>query len=253
MGHCHRKVIATLLALLFANSLAQSVPFQTIEEGHHSGISRPLTDVYRTPQEFEIFWKKHQSDRFPPAPAPDINFASQMAVAVFMGTQNTGGYRVEITSVDNVDGELVVNFMTSSPPRGAVTTQALTQPYHIISLDASDENVDFLKSRKPLPLPTFPRFILILEDDADQDGIASEIGLLPAVTNVQVLSSLGIIFVDFDSDEISREEARGLLEDIDGVEEIEEEPSSLPSSKAEVASQYVGLMLRGFIAAHNFI
>ena len=77
---------------------------------------------------------------------------------------------------------------------------------------------------EPTPPRPFPTFILLLGEDADKDGIASYIETLPAVENVQVLSAVSMIFVNFDSNEIGREEARMLLEGINGVEEVEEDP-----------------------------
>ncbi len=121
---------------------------------------------------------------------------------------------------------MAVNSVRTSPAPWVSTKAALTQPYHTISLEASDDRVVFVTREEPTPPRPFPTFILILEEGADMEGIVSYIELLPAVTNVNVLSTSGIVIVDFDPDEISREEARMLLEDVDGVEDIEEESSS---------------------------
>ena len=220
--------IAILLIALVSLSRAASVPFETVERGQHSAIGYSVERVFRTLRDFETFWTKHTSNRYPPPPAPDVDFASQMVVAVFAGVKPGGGYGIEVASVEETvdDGgkELVVNSVTTSPPSWGMTSQALTQPYHIISLEASDDGVAFVTREEPTPPRPFPTFILLLGEDADKDGIASYIETLPAVENVQVLSAVSMIFVNFDSNEIGREEARMLLEGINGVEEVEEDP-----------------------------
>lgn len=67
-------------------------------------------------------------------------FRTNAVAAAFLGTRNTGGYSVEITR--QADGRL--SFSEKAPPKGAITTEALTQPYQIISVPVSDdESVQF--------------------------------------------------------------------------------------------------------------
>lgn len=218
-------LLSFLCAIISLNFVsAMSTPFQTIDKGHNSGIKDALTEVYRTRQDFETFWTRHGSTSDPPPNVPDVDFATQMVAVVFRGTLNSGGYGVEITSVDrDEDGDrIVVNFMTSDPPPGSIATMALTQPYHVISLGASDENVVFLGSAKPQPPPRFPTFILSLEKE-NKDAIVAKIEALPSVKNVKALGRLAVAYVDFDSDSISKDEARRLLEAVEGVKRIEED------------------------------
>ena len=120
----------SLVASAYITS-AMAMPFETISKGHNSAIEEELTEVYRTRHDFERFWNRHGSNSYPPPHAPDVDFDSKMVVAVFVGMKNSGGYDVKITSVDHDVGtdELVVNFMTSEPPPGAIVTMALTQPH----------------------------------------------------------------------------------------------------------------------------
>jgi hypothetical protein len=61
-------------------------------------------------------------------------------LAVFLGEKLTGGYRSEIVSVgeDRASGQLRVVWRQIKPPAGAITTQALTQPYHIVKVQKND-------------------------------------------------------------------------------------------------------------------
>ncbi len=203
-----------------------SASVQTIDKGDYSAIEDPLTEVYRTEVDFHAFWARHKKNTWEPPPVPVVDFTSQIVAAVFLGTKSSGGNGVEVTSVDEEEGgggDLVVNFLTSDPSPGGMTTMALTQPYHIVKIDhLGGGKVTFEGSGRPPPaLPM--KFILTVAKGADKDEVRSKIEAFPAVTNVQDLSSLSIMFVDFDPDKVGVNEARKMLEGVDGVNSVEQD------------------------------
>lgn len=135
-----------LLCAVLPTVVSVSVPFQTIEKGQYSAIEYALTAVYHTRKDFEVFWGRHNSNSYPRTNAPDVDFSSQMVAVVFIGTKRSGGYNVEVISVDEDEeiDELVVNVIMREPSPDDMVTMALTQPYHIISLEASEKNVAFV-------------------------------------------------------------------------------------------------------------
>lgn len=59
-------------------------------------------------------------------------------IAVFWGKKNTGGYTIEIESA-RVEGDRVsITLARSSPPEGAIVSQALTYPYAVAALEDLD-------------------------------------------------------------------------------------------------------------------
>lgn len=62
----------------------------------------------------------------------DLNFDDIDLVIVALGEQPTGGYSVNIESIQLAGGELAVAGKASSPGPDAVTTQALTYPYSAV-------------------------------------------------------------------------------------------------------------------------
>jgi hypothetical protein len=216
------RQLLSLIIVLAASVMAAS--FRTIDKGQNSGFDGTATVVYRTRGDFESFWRRHGSNRIPVPDVPEVDFASEMVVVVFSGTKNTGGYNVEITSVDQRENEIIVNYVTDSPPPGAITTQALTQPYHMIAIDASDKEVVFEGAAKAAR-PPFPKFILTFEEGYDTGAIVEQINTHPAIENVKTLFSGKIAFVDFDPEQVSEDEARAFLRGIAGVKTIEEEYS----------------------------
>ena len=78
------------------------------------------------------------------------------------------------------------------------------------------------EQQSPQP-PPIVKFIITVAEDADKDAIRSEIEKLTAVSNVEVMSSLPFLFVDFDLNSIGGKEARALLGGVKGVNAIEED------------------------------
>jgi hypothetical protein len=124
---------------VFANgavALANQVSFHTVLKGHRSGVRESVQTVARNQAEWSALWKRHASiEPNPPLP-PAVDFAKEIVVAVFLGEKPTGGHDIEITSVEQRDGSLLVSFVERSPQPGGVTTQALTQPFHMVKVAA---------------------------------------------------------------------------------------------------------------------
>lgn len=56
-------------------------------------------------------------------------------IAVFAGAKRTGGYGIRVLRVDRAGDTLTVRAMFSSPAPDAFTTQVLTSPAHLVSID----------------------------------------------------------------------------------------------------------------------
>ncbi|MBI4055241.1 MAG: protease complex subunit PrcB family protein [Elusimicrobia bacterium] len=77
---------------------------------------------------------------------PEVNFSKQMAVGIFLGIRNTGGYSVEITGVREEGGRLVVLYKEKKPSPEAFVTQALTAPCHLQVVPRSELPLVFRKT-----------------------------------------------------------------------------------------------------------
>lgn len=64
--------------------------------------------------------------------------SGRVLVAVFQGQQNTGGYSVQITAIERKGDQLIVRATFGVPGPGAMVTQVLTSPAHVVSIAASD-------------------------------------------------------------------------------------------------------------------
>src|SRR5262249_31590749 len=109
----------------------------TVEKGDRSSIRGPLQTVIRNQDEWNAFWKRHSFTDTNPMLAP-IDFGREMVVGLFLGEKSTRGYEVEIVRVERRDSSLYFHYREESPPQGAVVTQALTQPFHLVRVAKYD-------------------------------------------------------------------------------------------------------------------
>lgn len=117
-----------LLAVVVQAGPAPS-PIATVARGD-SGIEDAREAVARTAEEWAKLWPEHAGNK----PAPRIDFATRMVVAVFLGTRPSAGYAVEITGTRADGAGLVVQWAERRPERGMVAAQILTSPAHIVSV-----------------------------------------------------------------------------------------------------------------------
>jgi hypothetical protein len=75
-----------------------------------------------------------------------VNFDENDLVIVALGEQPTGGYSINIESLQLEGGELAVTGKASAPGPDAVTTQALTYPYSavLIANTSADKVVTYI-------------------------------------------------------------------------------------------------------------
>jgi hypothetical protein len=117
----------------------EGLDFTSISRGQASSISDQRQLVIRDEQGFQDIWQ--QIDDV--SGLPEIDFENNMVIAVFMGERPTGGYGIEIESIDEYPDRITVNIAETEPGPDELTTQALTYPYHIVTTENTDKEVGF--------------------------------------------------------------------------------------------------------------
>ena len=111
----------------------------TVAQGTLSGIEEPRQVVVRTAAEWQALWKEHD----PQGTAPAVDFAQSMVVGVFLGSQPTAGFAVEIAAVRQEGNRTVVEYAERRPARDAFVAQMLTSPFHIVRVMRTAGSVEF--------------------------------------------------------------------------------------------------------------
>ncbi|MCY2930739.1 MAG: protease complex subunit PrcB family protein [Planctomycetota bacterium] len=114
--------------------------------GSRSVQEAPRQVVVKDRKEWEELWSDVTKNRTPAPETPKGDFARQMVIAVFMGTQNSGGYAIRITGIEEGD-TLTVKVKQSVPPPGAMSAAVMTAPYHVVVVAKSDKPVEFVNEK----------------------------------------------------------------------------------------------------------
>jgi len=200
-----------------------AVSITAIEKGFDSGVEEALQVAIRTEAEWHAFWRRHASNTQLPRAPPAVDFSAEMVICVFMGTQSTGGYSIEIKSIEQGASGLRVICETTSP-RGGLTTQALTQPYHMVRVANSDAPLEFAVSEAaPPPVKEFT-FNVCVDKTLDKEKMAAvgqEMTKLKGVTKTHSMFGGKIVTVKFDAAAVGGQEAAELLKAISSVTSVE--------------------------------
>ena len=125
---------------------AHKIAVGTVDKGIGGAYSEPGADtqlvwpqirVIADRSEFMSFWESLHRNMSPLPPLPSVDFAHSDVVAVVDMVRPTGGYSIEVKEVqEGMDG-IWLTIIRSKPGEGCITTQSLTQPYHLVAIRKS--------------------------------------------------------------------------------------------------------------------
>ena len=201
--------------------------FKTIQKGNYSGIQGAENHVFRTGSSFELFWKRHVARTHSPPTIPIIDFRTCMIVCVMRGEQCSGGYGIEIDSItptimDSKSSSITVRSKLTTPGNDCLTTQALTQPFHLVQTkawppaDQHDGVVQFETIAATPNPPRYPVFILSFDEEKVLDPLSTAANITTAhdpVRTVEVLKGVKLFFVHFHEHKIDPWSAKKLILD----------------------------------------
>ena len=114
---------------------------RVLDSGSRSGVTTQQESVIRTPEEWQTLWQAHHADGGRPLPA--VDFSREMSIAIFGGQRPTGGFAVAVEQVTESTSGIEVAYRVTSPPPGAIVSQALTSPFQIIAVPSRRGPVRF--------------------------------------------------------------------------------------------------------------
>jgi hypothetical protein len=120
------------------------MPFTTISQSDQSGVEEARQVVVRTPEAWKALWKTHA----PGESMPAVDFAKYMVVGVFLGSRNTGGYRVTITGIEGRGTSATVTYREERPGARDMTAQVITFPHHLVRVERVAGDVTFAPAER---------------------------------------------------------------------------------------------------------
>ena len=129
---------------------APAEAFETIDIGDQSGIGgeEPQLFVIETDEEWRDFWFFHRSGVIAGSDPPSVDFSREMVIAAVDQAEPSGGYRVEITGIEEIEGRLVVRVSKTIPGPDCIVTAVITQPFHVVRMAKSDLEPELVLSEE---------------------------------------------------------------------------------------------------------
>lgn len=132
---------ALLLAALALNTCTTAkvvgpVEMQTIAQGAYAaGESERKAVLATTDADYRQQWQSLIGE----GDLPSADFDKSVVVFLLGGMRNTGGWSVKpISARVEEDGTAVIDAKVQGPPPGGITTQAITYPYAVVTLNSRD-------------------------------------------------------------------------------------------------------------------
>ena len=122
-------------------STSKIVSLEEVSRGNYCGITDLQNLCIGTEEEWKKYWTLIHSQTIPVPKLPEINFEEKLLVACFMGSKNSGGFSVQVNEVKQLDGNLIVKVLHTSPGNNCFNTMAITQPFAIVQVARPKEAV----------------------------------------------------------------------------------------------------------------
>ena len=117
--------------------------FEPIALGHQGSTRDTLELVLRTPEELADALELVT----PLGELPEVDFSQYMVGLVAVPTES-GGYIVEVQSVEKTGDEITINYVLNVPADDCITVQALSLPHQIVIIRRDMGSVTFEHERK---------------------------------------------------------------------------------------------------------
>lgn len=137
-----RAAALATLACVFAGCVAGGEDIRTLARGGVSGIHDALRIVITNDANWTTFWAGHVAGVGGGA-RPDVDFAKERVVAVFLGQKPDACWSVEITKArtDNVAQTTTVTY--AEKHAAAACTQQITYPHQIAAIPRAGTEITF--------------------------------------------------------------------------------------------------------------
>lgn len=124
-------ITSFIIVVVFIPLINANEDFETLDLGHYCTHRERGDYIIQTQEEWEDLWQRTYSSSSEPL---EIDFKSHIVIAVYMGERVTGGYHIEITSIEESGVFRWVNIRETNPSPTDLVTMALTQPYHLVKI-----------------------------------------------------------------------------------------------------------------------
>lgn len=189
---------------------AEVKEMKVLAEGFYGKVEEPFLVVAR---EAQVYGELRALVEGLPDVGADF-FRQNAVVAAFSGTRSSGGYGVEIKA--GAGGRILIEERT--PPKGAMTTMALTQPFKVVAVAVGEEEGVDVEPRGPWKAPRFKPFRVASGEFRTGGGFAGRYESLTLAGGLAVARLGKLVTLTFDLKGAGGKKERALRGAATGVE-----------------------------------
>ncbi len=120
--------------------LSESLYFETIGRGQ-TGDGRDVVEVVARDAES---WARLSTSVRPLAPFKKVDFSQAMVALIAIPTES-GGYSIEVETVESLDGVITISYLLSEPGTDCITPTALALPSQAVFFKREEGEVRFVR------------------------------------------------------------------------------------------------------------
>ncbi len=120
-----------------SEQVENNLSYNVILDDQLSLIKEQKVYQIKTQNDLANIYGKLNSTRKPGVPVPKIDFDKKAVFAFALGQRNTGGYHVEIKSIEKKGDETTINYKILEP--SGMAMQAITTPIYVIDIENSSK------------------------------------------------------------------------------------------------------------------
>lgn len=117
--------------------------FEPVAMGHNGSVRDTMEVVFTEPSEFQ----DAVANLNLLGPIGDIDFSQTMVGLIAIPTES-GGYVVQVKSIEKTGNQIVVSYEFSTPGQDCMTIQALSLPFQIVKMKRSEGEITFNRITK---------------------------------------------------------------------------------------------------------
>ena len=137
-----------LLLLLFGCNVPEPAAEDESEPLYFETIGRGQTGAGRDTIETVVAsvedWDRLRAAVQPLAPFESVDFTQTMVALIALPSES-GGYTIEVETVELLDGVVRINYLVSEPGMDCITPTALALPFQAILFRRADGDVKFVR------------------------------------------------------------------------------------------------------------
>ncbi len=122
------------------------LPFENVGVGASASLTDTTEVILYTPEAWENYRARLRSV----GPFKPVDFSQEMVVLVAVPVPS-GGYSVEVESVEKAGDEVVVHYVLYTPDRACIPVEGTAVPYQVVKARRAEGSPRFVRRTEPFP------------------------------------------------------------------------------------------------------